>query len=380
MSGGVDSSVTAALLVQQGYDVIGMMMRLWSENCDTEGGSGGPVTSNRCCTPDQMADARRIADQLGIPFYVIDTQDVFRRTIVQFFTDRYAAGDTPNPCLECNRHIRFEWLLNHALALDANFLATGHYARVQRDPAGDPASPVRLLRGLDPGKDQSYVLSVLTQDKLRHAMFPIGEYEKPRVRELAAEFGLPVASKHDSQDLCFLADGDYRRFLREHIPAAMQPGPILLRDHAQTDGEFIGEFTELGQHTGLPNYTIGQRKGLGLSYHEPLYVLGSDPARNALIVGPREMLGANTLIAERMNWIAGSPPVAEGESLRADVQIRYTAQAAPATVFPLPPDEHGDRMRVVFDEPLRDITPGQGAVVYVDDECLGGGIIARVER
>jgi tRNA-specific 2-thiouridylase len=362
MSGGVDSSVAAALLVQQGYDVIGMMMRLWSEDC----GDGG-VASNRCCTPDQMADARRIADQLDIPFYVIDTQDVFRRTIVQFFMDRYAAGDTPNPCLECNRHIRFEWLLNHALALDADFLATGHYARVVRDPDGTS----RLLRGLDPGKDQSYVLSVLTQEKLRHAMFPIGGYEKPHVRAIADELGLPVASKHDSQDLCFLADGDYRRFLREHIPDSVQAGPILLRDN--------GDLTELGQHTGLPNYTIGQRKGLGLSYHEPLYVLGSDPARNALIVGPREMLGADTLVAGRVNWIAGDPPAGEGDSLRADVQIRYTAQAAPATVTPLPPDDHGHRMRVVFDDPLRDITPGQGAVVYVRDVCLGGGIIARVE-
>jgi tRNA-specific 2-thiouridylase len=356
MSGGVDSSVAAALLVRQGYDVIGMMMRLWSEDF-------GTTISNRCCTPDQMADARRIADQLGIPFYVIDTQDVFRRTIVQFFIDRYAAGETPNPCLECNRHIRFEWLLNHALALDADFLATGHYARIQHDPDG----MTHLLRGLDPGKDQSYVLSVLTQEKLRHALFPIGEYEKPHVREIANELGLPVASKHDSQDLCFLADGDYRRFLREHIPDAAQPGPIQLRDG-----------TQLGQHTGLPNYTIGQRKGLGISYPEPLYVLGSDPARNALIVGTRPELGADSLIAGRVNWIAGAPPVAEHESFRADVQIRYTAQAAPAAVTPLPPDNHGYRIAVQFDAPLRDITPGQGAVVYVGDECLGGGIITLV--
>jgi tRNA-specific 2-thiouridylase len=362
MSGGVDSSVAAALLVRQGYDVIGMMMRLWSEDC----GEGG---SNRCCTPDQMADARRIADQLGIPFYVIDTQDIFRRTIVQFFLARYAAGDTPNPCLECNRHIRFEWLLNHALALEADYLATGHYARVQRDPDG----AAHLLRGLDPGKDQSYVLSVLTQDKLRHAMFPVGDYEKPHVRAIADELGLPVARKHDSQDLCFLADGDYRRFLREYIPDAVQPGPILLRQNG-------GELTELGQHTGLPNYTIGQRKGLGISYHAPLYVLGSDPARNALIVGPRDLLGADRLVAGRVNWIAGEPPTTRDEPFRADVQIRYRAHAAPASVTPLPSDATGQRMRVEFDEPLRAITPGQGAVVYAGNECLGGGIIARVEN
>lgn len=347
MSGGVDSSVTAALLVQQGYDVIGMMMRLWSEDC----GAGG---SNRCCTPDQMADARRIADQLSIPFYVIDTQDVFRQQIVQFFIDRYVAGDTPNPCLECNRHIRFEWLLNHALALDADFMATGHYARVTRDPDGT----AHLRRGLDHGKDQSYVLSVLTQEKLRHALFPVGDYTKPEVRAIAAELNLPVAKKHDSQDLCFLADGDYRRFLREHIP--VQPGPIQLRDG-----------TQLGEHTGLPDYTIGQRKGLRISHVVPLYVLGSDPAQNALIVGPRDELGADALVAGRVNWIAGPPPP---EPFRAEVQVRYTAQAAPALVTPLP----DDRLRVEFDHPLRAITPGQGAVVYIDDECLGGGIIARV--
>ncbi|NLE50999.1 MAG: tRNA 2-thiouridine(34) synthase MnmA, partial [Chloroflexi bacterium] len=286
MSGGVDSSVAAALLVEQGHDVIGMMLRLWSEDC----GEGG---ANRCCTPGQMADARRIADKLGIPFYVIDTQDVFRQRIVQFFIDRYAAGDTPNPCLECNRHIRFEWLLNHALALDADYLATGHYARVRRDADGT----AHLLRGLDPRKDQSYVLSVLTQEKLRRALFPIGDYEKPRVREIAEDLGLPVAQKHDSQDLCFLADGDYRRFLTQHAPQAMQPGPIITRDGR-----------ELGTHQGLPSYTIGQRKGLGVAAPEPLYVLATEPARNALIVGTKEELGSSTLSAHRANWIAGTIP------------------------------------------------------------------------
>ncbi|HML21656.1 MAG TPA: tRNA 2-thiouridine(34) synthase MnmA [Aggregatilinea sp.] len=348
MSGGVDSSVAAALLVEQGYDVIGMMMRLWSEDC----GDGG---ANRCCTPGQMADARRIADQLGIPFYVIDTQDVFRGSIVQFFIDRYAAGDTPNPCLECNRHIRFEWLLNHALAMKADFLATGHYARVQRDADGT----TRLLKGLDDAKDQSYVLSVLTQDKLRHAMFPVGDYAKPVVREMAAKFNLPVAQKHDSQDLCFLADGDYRRFLAEHALQAIQPGPIVTRDGR-----------ELGQHTGLPHYTVGQRKGLAISAPEPLYVLEADPARNALIVGTLDELGRRSLIAGRVNWTSGDVPDAP---FRAEVKIRYKARPAPATVTPGGPD----RVQVTFDAPLRDITPGQGAVFYDGDVCLGGGIIAQ---
>lgn len=348
MSGGVDSSVAAALLVQQGYEVIGMMMRLWSEDC----GEGG---ANRCCTPGQMADARRIADQLGIPFYVIDTQDVFRSRIVQFFIDRYAAGDTPNPCIECNRHIRFEWLLNHALAMDADFLATGHYARTERLAGGR----VRLLMGLDPAKDQSYVLSVLTQEKLRHVLFPVGDYAKQKVRAIAAELQLPVAQKHDSQDLCFLSDGDYRRFLQEHSPASMQPGPIVRRD---------GQL--LGQHTGLPGYTIGQRKGLGIGGPEPLYVIEMDTARNALIVGSREELGRSVLVAGRVNWVSGEAPTAP---FRAEVKIRYKAYPAPATVTPLATD----RIEVAFDEPLRDITPGQGAVVYQGEECLGGGIIAR---
>ncbi len=349
MSGGVDSSVAAALLVKQGYQVTGMMLRLWSEDC----GDGG---SNRCCTPGQMADARRIANQLDIPFYVIDTQEVFRRTIVQFFIDRYAAGDTPNPCLECNRSIRFEWLLNHALALGADYLATGHYARVEHGADGVS----RLLRARDAHKDQSYVLSVLTQEKLQHALFPIGDYTKAEVRALAATFGLPVASKHDSQDLCFLADGDYRRFLREHAPQAIRPGPILTRNGEQ-----------LGEHTGLPHYTIGQRKGLGISHPEPLYVLATDPARNALIVGTAEELGVSALEAGRVNWIAGEPPARE--PFRAEVKIRYSARPAPATVTPLP----DDRLRAVFDAPLRDITPGQGAVVYEGDVVLGGGIITR---
>jgi tRNA-specific 2-thiouridylase len=348
MSGGVDSSVAAALLVEQGYDVVGMMLRLWSEDC----GEGG---SNRCCTPGQMADARRIAAQLGIPFYVIDTQEIFRRTVVQFFIDRYAAGDTPNPCLECNRLIRFEWLLQHALAIGADFLATGHYARVERDPDGT----VRLLKARDAAKDQSYVLSVLTQEKLRRALFPVGDYTKQEVRALAQARGLPVASKHDSQDLWFLADGDYRRFLRQHAPDAMRPGPILTRDGR-----------ELGTHTGLPNYTIGQRKGLGISYPEPLYVLATDPVRNALIVGTEAELGCLSLVAGRMNWIAGAPPAS---AFRAEIKIRYKARPAWGTVNVLP----DGRVSVRFDAPQRDITPGQGVVFYQGEICLGGGIILR---
>lgn len=351
MSGGVDSSVAAALLVERGYNVIGMMMRLWAEESTV--GFGG---HNRCCTPDQMADARRIAADLGIPFYVLDTRQVFRQQIVQFFIDQHAQGVTPNPCLACNRHIRFEWLLDNALSLGADYLATGHYARLSQSADGC----VELRQAVTPEKDQSYVLSVLNQARLRHAMFPIGEFTKPQVREMAQRFGLPVASKGDSQDLCFLGDGDYRRFLREHGPGDLfAPGPIVMRDG-----------TQLGEHIGLPNYTIGQRKGLGIAYHEPLYVLKLDTARNTLIVGTRDELGQDELTTGAFNWIAGTPP--DGP-FRAEVKIRYKARPVPATVAPLP----DGAVQIRFDDPLRDITPGQGAVVYQDDLCLGSGIIQR---
>jgi len=349
MSGGVDSSVAAALLVEQGYDVVGMMMRLWSE--DTVAGGA----HNRCCTPDQMADARRIAARLGIPFYVLDTQEVFRNTIVEFFIDQHRQGVTPNPCLECNRHIRFHFLQQNALALDADYLATGHYARVARGEDGRFV----LKQGIDPHKDQSYVLSVLGQEQLAHALFPVGEYSKSEVRQFAERFGLPTASKKDSQDLCFIGDNNYRRFLTDYAPEVMIPGPIV-----RQNGEV------LGQHNGLVNYTIGQRKGLNVPSHEPLYVIGTNPYRNAVIVGTMDELGQSSLTAKRVSWVSGTTPA---EPFRAQVKIRYKATPAAAWVEPLT----DARMAVRFDEPLRDITPGQGAVVYDGDRVLGGGIIER---
>jgi tRNA-specific 2-thiouridylase len=354
MSGGVDSSVAAALLVEQGYHVIGMMMRLWAEET-FEGFSG----HNRCCTPDQLGDARRIANQLGIPFYVIDTKETFKQNIVQFFIDGYSQGHTPNPCLECNRHIRFDWLLKHALAMEADYLATGHYARVSYKADGN----AQLHMSQDAKKDQSYVLSVLSQEKLNRALFPIGQYEKPYVRQLAEQLGLPVAQKSDSQDLCFLGDGDYRRFLRDYAdPRIFQPGPIRT-----VEGQV------LGQHEGLVNYTIGQRKGIGIAATEPLYVVKLDHAANVLIVGTKAQLGSSRLTAGRANWIAGQPP---DQTFRALVKIRYKAEAVPGTVTIL---ENG-QFEVQFDEPRRDITPGQGAVVYQDDICLGGGIILGADQ
>ncbi len=348
MSGGVDSSVAAALLVEQGYDVVGMMMRLWSEP-----GIGASAPANRCCTPDQMADARRVAGLLGIPFYVVDVQDHFRQTVVQFFIDEHEYGRTPNPCIECNRQIRFTYLLERALALDADYLATGHYAQVRHTPSG-----YQLLKGLDPNKDQSYVLHVLDQEKLGQVLFPIGGYTKAEVRELAQKFGLPVVSKSESQDLCFLGDGNYRRFLQEYSQKASQPGPILT-----CNGE------ELGQHNGLPFYTIGQRKGLGISASVPLFVLRKVVAQNALIVGPKSELGQQTLIARDVNWLSGQPPQTP---ISAQIKIRYKAKGIQGEVV----DLGSGRSKVTFHEPVFGVTAGQGAVFYDGDVCLGGGIIA----
>lgn len=345
MSGGVDSSVAAAILVRQGYDVTGMMLRLWSEE--------GTTGDNRCCTPDSMAQARRIAAQIGIPFYALDARELFRNEVVEPFIQEYIRGVTPNPCLFCNRKVRWGFLMDHARAFGADFLATGHYARIQRLPDGS----VQLLKGLDGRKDQSYVLSVLNQDQLCHSLFPLGDMTKPEVRQLARDMDLPVAERPESQDLCFLADGDYRRFLRDHSSAQIQPGPIV-----NGDGEKIGE------HQGLANYTIGQRKGLGVASLTPLYVTGKDLATNTLQVGAISDLGGCSLTADQVNWVAGLIPV---EPFRADIKIRYKAIEAPGWVYPL----EADQFRVKLDASARDITPGQRVVVYQKDICLGGGTI-----
>ena len=352
MSGGVDSSVAAALLKQQGYHVIGMMLRLWSET--------GREESNRCCTPDSMALARRVAAMLDIPFYVVDAKELFYSTVVQSFLDGYAQGVTPNPCLICNRQIKWDFLLNHALALGADYLATGHYAKKQETEDGK----WQLLRSTDRSKDQSYVLHVLTQEKLAKALFPVGEYPKPEIRKLAGTFGLPTAARSDSQDLCFLAGEDYREFLRRNAPEIGHPGPILTRD-----GKTLGE------HQGLAYYTIGQRKGLGVASRVPLYVLAKDAATNTLVVGREEELGSRELIAKDVNWISGEAPT---ESFRAEVKTRYTAREAWAEITPLDVNRPGETFRsrrVRFDAPQRDITPGQAAVFYDGDLVLGGGMI-----
>lgn len=354
MSGGVDSSVAAALLQQQGYEVTGMMLRLWSET--------GREESNRCCTPDSMALARRVAAKLDIPFYVVDAKELFHSIVVQSFMDGYARGITPNPCVVCNQRIKWDFLLNHALAHGAQYLATGHYARKRALEDGR----WQLLRSVDHAKDQSYVLHVLTQEKLAKALFPVGEYSKPEIRKLAETFGLPTATRSDSQDLCFLAGEDYRNFLRRNAPEIGTSGPIVNRN-----GKVLGE------HQGLAYYTIGQRKGLGVASLTPIYVLSKDITTNTLVIGGKEELGLRDLIARDVNWISGEAPK---EIFRAEVKTRYTAREAWAEVTPVENNQPGKNtcsLRVRFDLPQRDITPGQAAVFYDEDLILGGGMIDK---
>ena len=348
MSGGVDSSVAAALLVEQGYEVVGMMMRLWSES--------GKEADNRCCTPDQMAMARRVSARLGIPFYAVDAQEIFHSQVVSYFIEGYSRGDTPNPCLVCNRHIRWEFLLNRALAIGAEFMATGHYARLGKDDTGR----IQLLRAADSAKDQSYVLHVLSQEQLAHALFPLGEFTKQQVRQLAREYKIAAAERPDSQDLCFLGKGDYRGFLTRHAG-----------DQVENQGFIVNRAgEELGRHQGLAFYTIGQRKGLGIASPVPLYVLEKNMKQNLLVVGRQEELGQKELTAAGVNWVSGEAPAGP---IRSQVKIRYKALQAGAEVTP----EEGKRAVVRFDEPLRDITPGQAAVFYQDEVCLGGGVIVK---
>ncbi|MGO8948285.1 MAG: tRNA 2-thiouridine(34) synthase MnmA [Ktedonobacterales bacterium] len=359
MSGGVDSSVAAALLKEQGYDVIGIMLRLWSEPAANL--ESGTALENKCCSIESMGDARRVAAKLDIPFYVINVEQPFQEHIVDYFYDEYLSGHTPNPCLRCNRHIRFTLLLERALALGADYLCTGHYVRVDTDPA---TGLRRLRRGLSLEKDQSYVLHVLSQEQLRHALFPLGEYSKPQVRALAAEAGLPVAAKPESQEICFVAANDYRGFIRRYSAsnarALPQPGPILDESGRQ-----------LGEHQGLAYYTIGQRKGLGLSTRVPLYVLRMDAADNALVVGTAEHLERTEFTVSQTTYPSGIIPA---ETFPAEVKVRYKASATPAMVIPLP----GSRAQVRLLQAQRAITPGQAAVFYggtEGDTVLGGGII-----
>lgn len=344
LSGGVDSSVAAALLAEQGYAVTGVMLRLWAEP--------GALRDNLCCTPDAVKRARAVADLLNIPFHLLDVRDLFRQAVVEYFVAEYSAARTPNPCIPCNREVRFGYLLRWALERGARYVATGHYARVRR--LGDR---YQLLRGKDPSKDQSYFLHTLTQEQLAHALFPLGDRTKREVRQIARRKGLPVAEQPESQDICFLADGDYRRFLAQEVPEIVRPGPIL-----DTSGRV------LGQHQGLGNYTIGQRKGIGIAVPEPLYVVALDPERNALIVGPADELGWTECLVEEMCYVSGEEP---SGPFTVTAKIRYRHREVAVEATPLP----DRRLRVIFAEPQRDVTPGQYLVLYAGEVVLGGGRI-----
>ncbi len=349
MSGGVDSAVAAGLLVRQGYDVIGITMRLW-----TAGDPAAPVGKKRCCSVEDTDDARQAADALGIPHYVLNMEREFQDRVVDHFVAEYARGRTPNPCLACNEHVKFRALLDRAAAFDADFLATGHYARIDR-----AFGRYRLRRAVDQAKDQSYVLYTLGQAELARTLFPVGDCAKPRIREIAHEMGLPLADKPDSVDICFVPDGDYKAFVRERTPQTAG----VLRDAAGA---------AIGGHDGIAAFTIGQRKGLGVALGEKRFVTGIDAESNTVTIGREADLMASGLVAERVNWLHSAPLA----PTRASVKIRYRTPAAQASVTPL-----GDgNVRVRFGEPQRAITPGQAAVFYDGDEVLGGGAILHAER
>ncbi len=351
MSGGVDSAVAAGLLARAGYDVVGITMRLW-----TLDDPDAPVGKKRCCSVEDTGDARAAADMLGIPHYVLNMEREFHDRVIDYFVAEYGRGRTPNPCLACNEHVKFRALLDRAVALEADYLATGHYARIERGPD----SAWRLFRAADPDKDQSYVLYTMGQAELAKTLFPVGAYAKPQIRELAREMRLPLAEKPDSADICFVPDGDYKAFVQKRLGRA--PGAI--RDAATG--------ADIGAHDGVAGYTIGQRKGLGIAVGEKRFVTDIDPSLNVITIGPEEDLLSSALVAEHVSWVGVEPP----GPVRASVKIRYRTPAAAALVTPLP----GHRARVDFDAPQRAITPGQAAVFYNGDEVLGGGPILHADR
>jgi len=353
MSGGVDSSVAAALLKDEGFDVIGLTMNLFAlpeEDCTSE-------HLRSCCGWKAREDANRVAAALGIPHYIVDLRREFEQNVIQDFCREYGRGRTPNPCIRCNQFIKFGLLFERARRLGAAFVATGHYARIDLDPA----TGRRLLKkGTDAGKDQSYFLYALTQDDLSRALFPVGGRTKAEIRKLARRYGLPVADKPESQEVCFIPDDDYPAFLRNRVPAAFRPGPIV-----DLEGRTIGE------HGGIVHFTIGQRKGMRIAAPRPLYVVAIDPERNTVVADEREALTRRRLEATAVNWISV-------ETLDAPkwtrARIRYKHDEAPALISPL------DRTRVLveFEKAQRAVTPGQAVVFYDGDVVIGGGVIDRV--
>jgi len=358
MSGGVDSSTVAALLVRQGRSVVGLTMQLWNQRrlpeLSTEGATG------RCCSLDDVYDARRVAEQIGIPYYVVNFEQQFEEHVVKPFVAEYLAGRTPIPCTLCNNYIKFDRFLEMADAVGAHYIATGHYARIRRD---DVSGRYQLLRAVDDSKDQTYFLFGLTQAQLARTMFPLGEMNKPAVRDLATSMDLAVAVKPDSQEICFVPNGDYAAFLNAYLKdTGVAP--------AETEGEIVAaDGRTLGRHSGVHHFTVGQRKGLGIAAPEPLYVIATDPATQRVIVGPNDDLLRDRFFAANVNWIS-IPGVTD--PIRASVKIRNKHAGAPATLHAT---TDPNRVEVIFDHPQRAVTPGQGAVFYDADVVLAGGWI-----
>ena len=344
MSGGVDSSVAALLLQRQGYDVVGVTMKLFSlEHADL------PPQYQGCCTLDDVEDARSVCRTLGVPHYVFNVQQEFQDHVIDYFCSEYQNGRTPHPCIACNDKIKFNFLIRRAAALQADYVATGHYASIEPTPMG-----MVLKKAVDPGKDQSYVLFGMGQEQLARTLMPVGEHTKEAIREMALDAGFDNAGKPDSQDICFIPFGDYKEFLKERITPA--PGDIV-----DTDG------VVLGQHQGIEFYTVGQRRGLGLADGEPKYVLRIEPEGNRVVVGPEAGLYRDRVWLSRVNYVLGSPP---SEPLEVGVKIRYRSQEAQAVLHPAP-----EAALLCFDSPQRAVTPGQAAVFYQGNLLLGGGII-----
>jgi tRNA-uridine 2-sulfurtransferase len=360
MSGGVDSSTVAALLLRHGRPVVGLTMQLWNQRRLPELQGDGPA-QHRCCSLDDVYDAKRVAQHLNFPHYVVNFEQQFEQRVVRPFVEQYLAGRTPIACTNCNTDVKFEPLLRMARQIGAERLATGHYARIRID---ERTGRYQLLRARDDSKDQSYFLWGLTQEQLSRSEFPLGELSKDEVRQLARNVNLPVAEKPESMELCFVPNGNYVQFIHAYAREDGRPLNDKEGDIVTEDG------TVLGRHSGVHNYTIGQRKGLGFTTGKPIYVLAIDPANNRVVVGEDDALRATTLEIEKVNWVSIEEPSAP---LRAYVKIRRKHEPAAATVEALP----GLRARITFDAPQRAITPGQAAVIYDDEAVLAGGWIEK---
>ena len=349
MSGGVDSSVAAYLLKEQGYDVIGITLRMSPDNDETIENEGG------CCSLSAVEDARRVCDRIGIPFYVLNFKDVFKEKVIDYFIDEYMVGKTPNPCIACNKHIKFDALLRKARGIGAEYVATGHYAKIVEEDGR-----YLLIKSDDDKKDQTYALYNFTQDQLEHTLMPCGEYTKDKIREIAKEIGLAVHNKKDSEEICFIPDNDHGRFILE-----AKPGKIKLGNFVDKEGNV------LGRHKGIVYYTIGQRKGLGLSLGRPVFVTDIRPKTNEVVIGPEEDIFKTDLLAKDINFIPFDN--LEGE-LKVTAKVRYSARPAEAVLYP----EKNGKVRVSFKDKQRAITKGQSVVFYDGNIVVGGGIIEKI--